>query len=529
MSSPAHPWDRRLGFWWIAEDHPDAAAVLAGPDGPRTYGELAGDAHQLVHLFRALGAEPETGPVAVMADNGTTILEVVLAGQESGLHVIPLNTHLTAGELGQILDHSGCRVLVVQDRLAPLVDALDGAGARPDLTVLTIGAVAGRTSLAEARACHPRTPPPDRSPGGLFVYTSGTTGTPKGIRRPLASGEVGEVAHAAALFGRAFDFRPFEGPMLVSTGLFHGGSLAFSLGGLNVGHALVIMDRFDAERALALIEEHGIRTGYMVPTQLHRFLQLPERTRGTYDVSSLHAIVHSAAPCPRPVKERIMAWWGPVVWETYGGMEGAATIAKPDAWLARPGTVGRAVRGVRLVVLDEDGTELGPGEVGDIYIDNGVGFHYHDDPEQTAAAHRGDRLFSLGDVGHLDDDGYLFIADRSKDMIITGGTNVYPAEVEAALLDHPDVDDVAVVGLPDPDWGETVAAVVQPAAGAVAEGLEATLVAHCRACLASFKVPRRWLFRDDLARTEAGKLPKARWRAEMAEIAETERLADRRV
>ncbi len=514
-TTPAHPWDRRLGFWWIAEDRPDAPAVLAGPDGPLTYGELAARAHQLVHLFRHLGAGPEA-PVAVMADNGNAILEASLACHESGLHMIPLNTHLSAHELEAILRHSGAGVLLLGARFAPLLDDVDTSD--PDLSVLSLGPVDGLISLDEARAGHPGTVPPDRRQGGLFVYTSGTTGHPKGIRRPLPEGDVGQLANDAAVFGRAFDFRPFEGPMLVSTGMFHGGSHAYYLGGLNVGHALVIMDRFDAEATLAAIEEHRISSGYMVPTQFHRLLQLPEEVRGRYDVSSLHSIVHSAAPCPRAVKEQMLEWWGPVIWETYGGVEGAATIAKPAAWLAHPGTVGRAVRGVRLSILDDDGNELPAGEVGNIYVDNGVGFTYHDDPDQTAAAFRG-RRFSLGDVGYLDEDGFLFIADRAKDMIITGGTNVYPAEVEAVLLDHPAVHDVGVIGVPDPDWGETVAAVVQPVGGpAVGAALEDELDAHCRERLASFKVPRRWFFADDLPRTEAGKLAKRALRDRFAPV-----------
>ncbi len=500
---PAHPWDRRLGFWWLAEDHPDAPAVLAGPDGPLTYGELAGRAHQLVHLFRALGARPGR-PVAVMADNGNTLIEASLACHESGLHLVPLNTHLTAHELGAILDHSDARILVLGARFTPLLEGLDLA----DVEVLTIGEVDGWTSLDAARSPHPTSVPEQRRPGGLFVYTSGTTGAPKGIRRPLPEGDVGQLANDAAVFGRAFDFRPFEGPMLVSTGMFHGGSHAYYMGGLNVGHALVIMERFDAEGALAAIERHRIRTGYMVPTQFHRMLQLPDEVRARYDLSSLHSIVHSAAPCPRAVKEQMMQWWGPVIWETYGGVEGAATIAKPHAWLQHPGTVGRAVRGVRLSILDDDGNELPPGEVGHVYVDNGVGFTYHDDPEQTAQAFRGER-FTLGDVGYLDDDGYLFIVDRAKDMIITGGTNVYPAEVEGVLLDHPAVRDAGVFGVPDADWGESVAAVVQPAPGyRSGAGLEEELGAHCRARLASYKVPRRWFFADELPRTEAGKLAK---------------------
>ena len=506
-----NPWDRRLGFWWIAEDQPELPAILEGPDGPRTYGELAGDAHQIANLFRSLGAHAGDA-VGVLADNGNTLIECSLAAHESGLRLIPLNTHLTAHELAAIMEHSGAKVLVIGERFNGLLDGLDAAGL--GLAVVAVGTIPGVPSLADLRTEQPRTPPADRRPGGLFVYTSGTTGKPKGIRRPIPDGDVGQIANDSATFGRAFDFRPFEGPMLVSTGMFHGGSHSYYMGGLHVGHALVIMAKFEPERTLQLIEQYKVRTGYMVPTQFHRLLQLPEDVRDRYDVSSLHAIVHSAAPCPRPVKEQMMAWWGPVIWETYGGMEGAATIAKPHRWLEKPGTVGRAVRGVRLFVLDDDGNELPAGEVGNIYMDNGVGFSYHDDPDQTESAFKGKR-FSLGDIGYLDSDGYLFISDRAKDMIITGGTNVYPAEIEAALLEHPKVADAGVIGIPDPDWGETITAVVQLKPGVQpTDELQVELIAFCKERLASYKVPRRWEFRDDLPRTEAGKLYKRKIRDE---------------
>jgi long-chain acyl-CoA synthetase len=512
-------WDRRLGFWWIAEDHPDSPAIVESPDGPRTYGELAGDAHQLVHLFRSLGAN--TGDaVAVIADNGNTLIETSLASQEGGFHFIPLNTHLTVHELAAIMEHSAAKVLVIGERFAPLLAGLDATAL--GLTVLAVGHIDGILSLGEARTAHPRTEPDDRSPGGLFVYTSGTTGKPKGIRRPNPVGDIGQVANDAALFGRAFDFRPFDGPMLVSTGMFHGGSHSYYMGGLHVGHPLVVMAKFDPERTLQLIEQHRVRTGYMVPTQFHRLLQLPLEVRDRYDVSSLHSIVHSAAPCPRPVKEQMMAWWGPVIWETYGGMEGAATIAKPHRWLEKPGTVGRAIKGMRLAILDDDGNELPAGQVGHIYLDNGVGFSYHGDAEQTESAFKGNR-FSLGDMGYLDADGYLFISDRAKDMIITGGTNVYPAEIEAVLLEHPKVHDAGVIGIPDPDWGETVTALVQVKAGVEPDAnLQTELTAFCKDRLASYKVPRRWDFRDDLPRTEAGKLYKRKIRDEyIAALEET--------
>jgi long-chain acyl-CoA synthetase len=492
-------------------------AIIEGPDGPRTYGELAGDAHQLVHLFRSLGAG-EGDAIGVLVDNGNTLIETSLACQESGIHLIPLNVHLTAHELAAIMEHSQAKVLVIGDRFADLLSGLDTTAL--DLRVLAVGAITGVESLAEARAVHPRTIPDRRRPGGLFVYTSGTTGKPKGIRRPIPDGDVGQVANDGAIFGRAFDFQPFGGPMLVSTGMFHGGSHSYYMGGLHVGHSLVIMAKFDAEETLQLIERHQVRTGYMVPTQFHRLLQLPDDVKAKYDVSSLHAIVHSAAPCPLLVKQQMMAWWGPVIWETYGGMEGAATIAKPHRWLEKPGTVGRAIKGMRLAILDDDGNELPAGEVGHIYLDNGVGFSYHDDPDQTTSAFKGKR-FSLGDIGYLDTDGYLFISDRAKDMIITGGTNVYPAEIEATLLDHPKIRDAAVIGVPDPDWGESIVAIIQPLIGVEPnDQLRDELIAFCRDRLASYKRPRRWEFRDQLPRTEAGKLYKRKIRDEYLELNE---------
>ena len=505
------PWDRRLGFWWITEDQPDAPAILESPDGPRTYGELAGDAHQLVHLWRSMGIEPGD-VVAALVDNGNTLIECALATHEAGLQFTPLNTHLTAHELTTIMDHSGCKVLVAGARFAPLLAGLDSVGS--GLRVLTVGEVDGFESLASARRDMPRSTPADRRPGSLFVYTSGTTGRPKGIRRPIPPGDPDLLANANAVFGRAFDFRPFDGPMLVSTGMFHGGSHSYYMGGLNVGHALVIMDRFEPERTLQLIEQYRVRTAYMVPTQFHRLLQLPPEVRERYDHSSLHSVVHSAAPCPPEVKAQMMEWWGPVIWETYGGMEGAATIAKPHRWLEKPGTVGRSIRGVRLLILDDDGNEVPAGTVGQVYMENGVGFSYHDDPDETDRVHRG-KQFTLGDLGHLDDDGYLFIDGRAKDMIITGGTNVYPAEIEAALLLHPDIVDTGVFGVPDPDWGESIVAAVQlrPGVEPSAE-TEAALIAFCRERLASYKCPRRWEFREDLPRTEAGKLYKQQLRDE---------------
>ena len=449
---------------------------------------------------------------SALVPNGVDMVACSLACNEAGWYFIPLNTFLTGHEVATILEHSGARALVAHDQFGAQVATIDRA---PLAAALAIGAIDGFEPLADALAAHPATMPDDRTPGSIFVYTSGTTGRPKGIRRPQEAGDPGEVANAAAVFGRAFDFVPFGGPHLVSTAMYHGGSHSYYMGALNVGHPLVIMPRFDAETALQLIERHRVFSAYMVPTQFHRLLQLPGDVRARYDVSSLHAVVHSAAPCPLEVKRRMMEWWGPVIWETYGGMEGAATIAKPHRWLEKPGTVGRAIKGVRLAILDDDGNELGPGEIGGIYYGSDApSFEYVGDAETTRAAYRG-KLFTIGDLGLLDDDGYLFIRDRAKDMIITGGVNVYPQEVEAVLATHPAVADVAVIGLPDDEWGESIVAVIEPAVDRTPDdALADELRDFCRTQLAGYKCPRRVEFRASLPRTDAGKLYKRQIRDE---------------
>jgi long-chain acyl-CoA synthetase len=329
------------------------------------------------------------------------------------------------------------------------------------------------------------------------------------------------IADQMKLFGRAFQFEPFGGVHLVSAGMHHGGCQSFYQGALNVGQALAIMGRFDAERALDMIGRHRVTTGYMVPTQFVRLLRLPTDVRDAYDVSSLRVVVHSAAPCPIEVKRQMMEWWGPVIWETYGGMEGAATIAKPNRWLEKPGTVGRAVRGMRVRILDDDGADVPARELGHVYLEPDLPtFEYRNDPALTASVHRG-RAFTLGDIGFLDEDGYLFLRDRVKDMIISGGVNIYPAESEAVLSAHPAVGDVAVIGIPDDEWGESVKAVVELADGyAPSEELAAELIASCRGQLAGYKCPRSVDFTEHLPRTDGGKLFKRRLRDQYRRLAE---------
>jgi long-chain acyl-CoA synthetase len=503
-----HPWDQRLGVWWIADDHPDRLAIAASPRGETlTYAELTGRAHQLARALRDHGACPGD-IVAFSLPNDVDIVVWLLATSECGLRSLALNPALSVDETRAILGHSDAAVIALHADHAAQADALtDAASIR--LRVSVGGAIPGFVEQDAITAGHPLSPPAERILGTPISYSSGTTGAPKGIWRSMPAIDPSVAADRAKTFGRAFQFQPFDGAHLVTAGMHHGGCQGFYLGALNVGQPLVIHGRFDAEQALAAIESHAVTTAYMVPTQFVRLLRLPVEVRGRYDLSSLRVVVHSAAPCPVEVKRQMLDWWGPVIWETYGGMEGAATIAKPHRWLERPGTVGRTVRGMRVMILGDDGRELPPGQVGHVYMESDGGtFEYRNDPELTASVHRG-RAFTIGDVGYVDEGGYLFLSDRAKDMIISGGVNIYPAEVEGVLFQHAAVADVAVIGIPDSEWGEQVKAIVETAPGfEPSAALAEELIAYCRTKLAHFKCPRTVDFRDTLPRTEAGKLLK---------------------
>lgn len=513
----ADPWDRRLGVWWIAQDHPDLPAIVDSPSGRMlTYAELVALAHRTANALRAGGLQ-DGDVVAYALPNDVEALVVPLATNEIGLRYLSLNPSLAADEISAVLDHSGAKAIIVHS------DYLDRfAGPTLDASLRLRAVVGGNDSsgpdrfvdYAELIAAHPPTPPSDRRLGESARYSSGTTGKPKGIIVPLTDRDPWQAAHEATLFARAFEFLPFDGVHLVSAGMHHGGCQGFYLAAINAGQALAIMGKFDAEQALAHIAKHSVTTAYMVPTQFVRLLKLPQDVRDRYDVSSLKVVVHSAAPCPLEVKKAMMAWWGPVLWETYGGTEGAATIAKPHRWLEKPGTVGRTIKGMRVRILDDAGNELGPNAIGNVYLErvDGERFQYRDDAELTESIFKGN-AFTIGDIGYLDEDGYLFICDREKDMIISGGVNIYPAEVEGVLSIHPAVADVAVIGVPDAEWGEQVKAVVQLIEGQQpSEDLAAQLIAYCREHVAGFKCPRSIDFDHDLPRTDAGKLIKRRLR-----------------
>jgi long-chain acyl-CoA synthetase len=510
------PWDQRLGVWYIAEDYPDLTAIADGPGGVRlTYADLVARAHQIANALQGWALAPGSR-IAMAFPNSADMILWQLACEEIGLRYILLNPALSAGEVRTIMELADAEAIVIDTLYSDRASELD-RGDSATLRIAVGGPVADDfTPVRDFLANAPHSPPAHRTIGAPMIYTAGTTGRPKGIWHPLPEGDPSIFADLSKTFAHAFRFRPFDGAHLVSAGMYHGGCLGFYKAALNVGQPLVIMGRFDAQRALELIDEHQVTTAYMVPTQFVRFLRVSREARTRFDGSSLQSVVHSAAPCPLEVKKHMMDWWGPVIWETYGGTEGAATIAKPYRWLEKPGTVGRSVKGVNVRILDNNGNQLPSYTTGHVYIElaNGRRFRYLNDDEGTEAVYRG-AAFTLGDLGHLDEDGYLFLSGRAKDMIITGGTNVYPAEVEGWLIMHPAVSDVAVIGVPDHDWGESVKAVVQLAAGhPPSDELAAELMQYCFDHLAHFKCPRSVDFRTNMPRTEAGKLMKRHLRDE---------------
>jgi len=483
-----------------AAEDPARPSVISA-HGDRTFGELNARANQLALGFRAAGLEVGDR-VALLCRNRPEFVEVYAATARAGLWLTAVNFHLTGPEIAYVVTNCAAKAFVVDASVAAAADAVAAVGDAAQVR-LSIGDVAGCQSFEKFAVDEPTADIADPMRGWNMLYTSGTTGKPKGVFRqpppvgPNISGYVGgHTTH------------------LVTGPLYHAAPLVISLiTPLQWGAGVVLMDGWDPEQMLRLVEAHRVTHTHVVPTMLHRLLALPAEVRASSDVSSLAVVVHGAAPCPVPVKRGVIDWLGPIVWEYYAATEGAGTLVDSRTWLERPGTVGRHAEPDGILIVDDQGNPCPSGVEGSVYLKGATDpFEYFGDPEKTAAAHRGHH-FTLGDVGYLDADGFLFLTDRSANLIISGGVNIYPAEVDAVLLMHPAVADVAVIGVPDDDMGEQVKAVVEVARGTQpGPALAEELIAFSRANLAHFKCPRTVDFVDHLPREDNGKIYKRRLR-----------------
>lgn len=445
--------------------------------------------------------------VAVFAPNAAENVIAYVAGIEAGVSTVPVSYHLTAGEVSYILKDSGASVLLVGPETAETGLAAAAEAGVPLVVGWRSDPRAGLVSWDEwLAASSDAEPPADLAPLPHLHYTSGTTGTPKATLTPPP---YWPPAATIAAFAEAMRAKAIPSPSLVVSPLYHTGPLV-QVRSLFAGTALVVMEHFDAEGALRLIDTHRVAGSTMVPTHFQRLLALPEDVRARYDVSSMQRLAHTGAACPREVKRAMIDWFGPVLAEAYGGTEaGTTNFISSAEWLERPGSVGKAQPPYQTVIIGENGSELGPGQEGQVYFrdTSGRGIIYEGDPEKTAAAHISPGVFTLGEVGYVDEEGYLFITDRVSDMIVSGGVNIYPAEAENVLMSHPQVSDVAVLGVPNAEMGEEVKALVIPADPANPPSAE-ELNAFCRASLAGFKCPRSYDFVDDIGRTVMGKVNK---------------------
>jgi len=472
-----------------------------------TYAQLE---ERSVRLARALRARGIGGGdhIAIIMENNRPFLEVAWAAQRSGLHYTAINRHLRPAEVQYILDDCGAAVIVSSGALADVVTGLDLS--RMTVKISAVGSLDGFERYEDVLAGSSPEPLEDEREGREMLYSSGTTGRPKGVRKPLPGTPFGDpsaapvqVAEGISLFGGG------PGAVYLSPApLYHAAPLVYSMSMHRLGAVVVVMEKFEPRQCLELIERHRVTHAQFVPTMFVRMLRLSEEDRTCHDLSSLQFAVHAAAPCPTAVKRQMLEWWGPKIYEYYAGTEDiGGTFITPQEWLDHPGSVGKPM--VECHIVGENGEELPPGQAGVVYFVGGRPFEYHNDPDKTASVTNEKGWRTLGDIGYLDEDGYLYLTDRQAHMIISGGVNIYPQEAENVLAGHPSVADVAVIGVPDPEMGEAVKAVVQPVDPAAAgPELEALLSELCRSELATYKCPRTIDFVDALPRDDNGKLYK---------------------
>ena len=493
-----------------AKTNPDKIAYVMARSGDAiSYRQLDERTNKAAHLFRTLGLKAGDH-LALMMENCIEFMVVCWAAQRSGLYYTAISRYLTADEIAYIVQDCGAQIVIGTPKTAEALAALAAkANGKPAYYVTGNETVAHFKSWDQALASQPTTPIADEIAGYDMLYSSGTTGRPKGIKRDSENKPIDVPNPFLQLLGQKMCGLNSESIYLSPAPLYHAAPLRFNMTVGTLGGTSVIMESFDAEEFLKLVEKHKATQSQLVPTMFVRMLKLPDKVRAKYDVSSLKGAIHAAAPCPVDVKAKMIEWWGPILIEYYAGSEGnGVTVSNSQQWLTHRGTVGKAVVGT-IKILDEDDRELPVGEIGTVYFADAPVFSYHNDPDKTKRAYNARGWSTLGDVGYLDGEGFLYLTDRKAYMIISGGVNIYPQETEDALIGHPKVADVAVFGVPNEEMGEEVKAVVQPHdmhdAG---KALEAELIAYCRKLLSPIKCPKSIDFEAELPRTPTGKLVK---------------------
>ena len=487
-----------------AQQTPDAIALIA-TGKEYTFQQFNARINQLARVLRNYNLG-EGDAAALICTNRAEFLEAMFATARTGIRITPINWHLTAKEINYIVENCEAKAIIGDAALSEKLQQVGEQFPQIEAKLSVGGAIEGFTGYDALIETQESSNIDSPCMGGQMLYTSGTTGFPKGVyRKPGAAARAGQE-HLA----KVFDFKPGNDFSSITGPLYHAAPLAFTCTlPLNMGMGVLIMEQWDCEEFLANVERHKVTHTHLVPIMFHRLLALPEDVKAKYDLSSLRFVIHGAAPCPVHVKQAFMDWVGPIVWEYYAATEGIGTMVPPQVWLKKPGTVGNPTLGA-LKVVGEDGNEVPTGEIGTVYLkapDQGK-FQYFKDDGKTDKAYRfGGEFFTLGDMGYVDEDGYLFLADRSSDLIISGGVNIYPAEVDAVLLHHPAVADVATVGIPNSEWGEEVRSVVLlKNTDEASEAMSAQLVAFCLEDLAKFKCPRKIDFVDQLPRYDTGKI-----------------------
>jgi long-chain acyl-CoA synthetase len=508
-----------LGFWRIAQANPDWTAVIEEAGGEHKAGDVLARANQTVHALRALGLADGDG-LTLLMPNVVEMVEIYAAALQAAFYYTPINFHLAGPEIAYIIHDAEAKAFFCHARFAELGLAAvaelekEGQGLPKEALISVGGDIPGFTPLEQFRAGQSTDNPENRSYGTAMHYTSGTTGKPKGVRRTLSGQDPDDMAELGTVLPGFFGITPAGGGVhLVTSPNYHTAVTQFGGNALQMGHTLALMDKWTPEGTLEMIQRTKATHTHMVPTQFHRMLHLPEEVKQRYDVSSMKVAIHAAAPCPQHVKRAMLDWWGPVIYEYYAATEGGGTIATPEEWIAHPGTVGKAWPISEVKALDDDGAEVATGIPGTVYMKMMIGeFEYKGDKAKTEANRR-DGFFTVGDIGYFDEDGFLYLCDRKIDMIISGGVNIYPAEIEGELLRHPAVGDVAVFGIPDEDWGEQIKAVVELNEGYErSEDLAQEIIGSLDGRLARLKWPKTLDFTDQLPREPNGKLFKRRLR-----------------